>query len=87
MRCETENPSGNFSHGDEARAQQLRQWAVENQISHTALNSLLAIFRQNYDVSLPMDAWTLLKTPANQSSLIKNVYRQVLSFWFVQSTM
>lgn len=73
VRCETENPSGNVSHGDEARAQQFRQWAVENQISHTALNSLLVILRQNYDASLPMDARTLLKTPANQSSLIKNM--------------
>lgn len=68
-RCDKAQPSG--IQNDE-RAQ-LRQWAVEYQISHTALNSLLAILRKNYDTSLPLDARTLLLTPAKESSLIKNI--------------
>lgn len=49
---------------------QLLQWAVDNQITHTAINSLLTILKLNYDASLPSEARTLLKTPVNQTSLI-----------------
>ena len=55
----------------ESAQSQLRQRAVDNQISRTAISSLLTILKQNYDACLPSDAHTLLKTPVNLTSLIK----------------
>lgn len=51
---------------------QLQQWALKYQVSHTSLNSLLSVLKQNYNGSLPTDARTLLSTPVNQSLQIKN---------------
>lgn len=44
----------------------LAQWAVEFNISHTPLNSLLCILK-NYNFTLPSDARTLLKTQRKAS--------------------
>ena len=39
----------------------LRQWAIENKITHNALNGLLKILRDCYDFNLPTDARNLLR--------------------------
>ena len=45
----------------------LQNWAVENQISHSTLGSLLSILKSTYDEMLPLDPRTLLKTPSKPS--------------------
>uniref|UniRef100_A0A1B0GNF9 Transposase domain-containing protein n=1 Tax=Phlebotomus papatasi TaxID=29031 RepID=A0A1B0GNF9_PHLPP len=45
-------------------SEQLRDWASDNYITHTAMNSLLLILRQQPDLHyLPKDARTLFQTP------------------------
>lgn len=51
----------------------LREWAVKFKVPHNSLNSLLRILQSKYDASLPSDARTLLKTPINLSSSIKEI--------------
>ena len=44
----------------------LQQWAIDHNIKHTALNSLLKIIKSHYaEEKLPDDARTLLQTPRN----------------------
>ena len=64
-------PSGNnenecFSINNEESEfrDELRTWAIQHQITHTAVNSLLKILKSNFpDNALPVDARTLVRTP------------------------
>lgn len=58
----------NFDNGNESSLQDdLAVWAVEHQISHTALSALLLMLRKHSCFStLSVDARTLLKTPRQQ---------------------
>jgi hypothetical protein len=75
----TDDGSSHFSNGssvssgsdvDDVNAEkpsiavQLCEWAVQNNITHSALGSLLKILKP-YHTSLPIDPRTLLKTPQN----------------------
>jgi len=53
-------------------AQQLAQWALRKNIKFNALSDLLTILRKNNHQFLPQCAKTVLKTPRNTTSLIKN---------------
>ncbi|XP_065669023.1 uncharacterized protein LOC100201683 isoform X2 [Hydra vulgaris] len=45
--------------------EELAEWVVVNQTSHSATNQLLFILRKNGHTELPKDVRTLLKTPSN----------------------
>ncbi|XP_066585747.1 uncharacterized protein [Prorops nasuta] len=48
---------------EKSLAQFLRYWAIENNITHTALTKLLKGLRMNVSEDLPCDSRTLLQTP------------------------
>jgi len=62
-------------------AQQLAQWALQKNIKLNALSDLLTILRKNNHQFLPQCAKTVLKTPRNTTSLIKN-FKAGGEFWY-----
>jgi len=62
-------------------AQQLAQWALQKNIKLNALSDLLTILRKNNHQFLPQCAKTVLKTPKNTTSLIKN-FKAGGEFWY-----
>jgi len=53
--------------------QLIREWAIDNQITHVAINGILQIIKLKYDSTLPADARTLLRTPIDQCKNIKKI--------------
>lgn len=51
--------------------EKLRTWAIENKITHSALNKLTAIINEQIPGTLPTDARTILHTPSHIA--LKNV--------------
>lgn len=52
----------------------LRSWTIQQNISHTALNSLIEIFRfHGHKLELPCDARTLMQTPKRATQSILNI--------------
>lgn len=51
----------------------LRSWVMQQNISHTAINSLLEILRTHNHFELPRDERTLMQTPKKATQNIKNV--------------
>lgn len=52
---------------------QLKDWAINHQIHHSALNDLPKILKCHYDPSLPSDPRTLCRTPSNISHQIRKI--------------
>ena len=50
-------------------ANDLAEWAIQQNINHAAINSLLGVLRKHTDPKLPVDARTLLKTPRSISTI------------------
>lgn len=51
----------------------LQEWAIKNQIRHSALKELLSILNCHFDSQLPLDPRTLCKTPSHSSDKIRKI--------------
>lgn len=59
---------------------ELRNWAIQHQLTHIATNSLLSTLRTQFPrEDLPIDARTLLQTP--RSSLVQNHDENKSTYW------
>lgn len=79
---ESDNDVNNFERftDPETLYNELRIWAIDHQIKHTAINSLLSVLKNNiYNNNLPKDARTLVQTP--RITHISSDYRLGGQYW------
>ena len=66
-------PSDSVTSENASSQSLLRDWAINHQISHSALKGLLKILKSQYDPQLPSDPRTLCETPTNLSYQTKKI--------------
>lgn len=70
---DSSDPSGSSDSNNEVEVNtrnllpDLAKWALTNNLSHSALNGLMEVLRENVDQELPKDARTVLNTPRQVS--------------------